>query len=635
MSDGKHASMTLPYELRIGVTGHRDLPEAKVAAIRAAVQTLVTTIGDTLRDAGAHPYGLHGPRRTRKERLQLRLAEVLRAMKLMKPSPRVVPVARQTPINWVVVSPLAKGADRIVAEAVLELPVKAGAPTPPSTRPPQLEVILPFPLDEYRKDFKTADDLAEFEDLLRRAGDAAAITVLNEDFAESQHADARDARNACYESVGRSVVEASEILIAVWNGRPASGRGGTAEIARYAVDAGRCVIWIDSENPTRPPRLLKARDGSASAGTTGGVEDFVHEPVPVEAKLLSKAYHRLAAYQRDVLHDEVEHRTPDWIAAYETAVAGDEAGRTVFQALCRALQPSYIRTDALATLYQTHYRRAADTVYCCSVAAVAIVALQVLFFPHATWLIAFEIAAMCVAAALVMLSEGEQWKAKWQHDRHLAEWLRRLHFTLPFHRELERLRVQVIDPRPYPGAEEWFESAFHSTLTRLRRELTTAPSLATLKKLVADGWINDQASWHDRKVRQRRHAAHRFHRAGWGTFAATLLMAVLHILGVGHGDAHDPKANSGTLGQAITLLAIVLPAVGAAIHACVVLRDYDRLAARSEQLVPVLRGLADRARAAEDGEALARVVAAADHVMAEENDDWWITLGGQAPVMPG
>ena len=46
----------------------------------------------------------------------------------------------------------------------------------------------------------------------------------------------------------------------------------------------------------------------------------------------------------------------------------------------------------------------------------------------------------------------------------------------------------------------------------------------------------------------------------------------------------------------------------------------------------VLRGLADRARAAEDGEALARVVAAADHVMAEENDDWWITLGGQAPA---
>ena len=626
--------MTLPYELRIGVTGHRDLPAAKIAEIEAAVQAVIAFIGNALRDASARPFGPHAPNRTPKERVQRRLAEVLRAVKLMKPSPQVVPLERQTPINWVVISPLAKGADRLVAEAVLKLPMKSGSQTPPSTRPPQLEVILPFPMDEYRKDFNTADDLAEFEDLLRQAGDATAITVLNEDFGETRHADPRDARNACYESVGRAVVEASEILIAVWNGRPASGRGGTAEIVRYAVDAGRCVIWIDSEYPTQPPSLLKARDGSDSAGTTGGVEDFVHEPLPVDAKRLSKAYHRLAAYQRDVLHDEVKHRTPDWIAAYETAVAGDEAGRAVFHALCRALQPSYIRTDALATLYQTHYQRAADTVYCCSVAAVAIVALQVLFFPHATWLIAFEIAAMCVAAALVMLSEGEQWKAKWQHDRHLAEWLRRLHFTLPFHRELERLRVNVIDPRPYPGAEEWFESAFRSKLTRLRRELT-APSLATLKMLVAEAWIDDQAGWHHGKAERRKHDAHRFHRAGWATFVATLIMALLHIAGVGHGDAHDPQASAGTLGQAITLLAIVLPAVGAAIHACAVLRDYDRLAARSEQLVPVLRGLADRARAANDVTELARVVAAADHVMAEENDDWWITLGGQAPVMPG
>ena len=163
MSVRKQATMTLPYELRIGVTGHRDLPEAKVAAIRAAVQTLVTSIGDTLRDAGAHPYGLHGPQRTRKERFQQRLAELLRAMKLMKPSPRVVPVARQTPINWVVVSPLAKGADRLVAEAVLELSVNGPSQTPPPTRPPGLEGILPFPVKEYRKDFQAEADQAKWK----------------------------------------------------------------------------------------------------------------------------------------------------------------------------------------------------------------------------------------------------------------------------------------------------------------------------------------------------------------------------------------------------------------------------------------------------------------------------------------
>lgn len=289
----------------------------------------------------------------------------------------------------------------------------------------------------------------------------------------------------------------------------------------------------------------------------------------------------------------------------------------------------------MANSYQKFYRQAADTVYCCSVTAVAIVAAQVLFFPHQTWLIAFEIAAMCVAMGMVMLSDGEQWKTKWQHDRHLAEWLRRLHFTLPLHPELDNLAVQIIDPRPYPGAEEWFERAFRPVLTQLRSELTQLPSLDTLRKLIADTWIGGQADWHAGKIGQRKHAAHWFHLAGWLTFGATLLMAVLHIAGVGHGDCHDPHAPPGLLGQAITLLAIVLPAVGAAIHACAVLRDHDRLAARSEQLEPVLRGFADRARAANDRKELARVVAEADHVMAEENDDWWVTLGGQTPVMPG
>ncbi len=657
--------MILSYELRIGVTGHRNLREESVSLIEQAVASLLSTIGDTLREAGARPFGLRGSERDLKQRCQLRLAAALRAVKVMQSSPCDVPPERQTPVDWVVVSPLAKGADRIVARAVLALADRSQGPSPPPplpqgargeekaaiakgasgkktsaaeypppTQPPRLEVILPLPVDEYRKDFAGDDDHREFDELFAPAEQAGAVTTLNADFKERHHADPQEARRQAYESVGRSVVDACEILIAVWDGKPAQGRGGTADIVRYAVDAGRLVLWIDSDNPAADAQVLERPDEKAPHTPTGGGEDFARKPLPTRAKQFSLAYHRLAAYQRDVLHAQVEHRRPEWIAEYETAVAGDEAAGNLFLTIDAGLQPHYVRTDALAKMYQNIYRRAADAVYCCSVAAVAIVAAQVLFFPHHTWLIAFEIAAMCVAMALVMLSDGEQWKSKWQHDRHLAEWLRRLHFTLPLHRELARLKVQIIDPRPYPGAEEWFENAFRPVLGRLRRELTQEPALCTLQKII-DQWIRGQADWHKKQIQKHENDAHHFHLAGWSTFAATLLMAVLHIAGVGHSDANDPHATPGMLGPAITLLAIVLPAVGAALHACAVLRDHDRLAARSKQLEPVLRGLADRTLAARDRTELARIVAEADHVMAEENDDWWLTLGGQAPVMPG
>jgi hypothetical protein len=38
------------------------------------------------------------------------------------------------------------------------------------------------------------------------------------------------------------------MLIAVWNGEPANGNGGTAQVVRYALELSRPVIrvWADS-----------------------------------------------------------------------------------------------------------------------------------------------------------------------------------------------------------------------------------------------------------------------------------------------------------------------------------------------------------------------------------------------------
>jgi hypothetical protein len=129
-------------------------------------------------------------------------------------------------------SSLAEGADRVAAERVL---ARAGG---------RLVVILPLEADEYRRDFLTPDSLAEFDGLLERA---AAVSVTGPDGTGS--------RESAYERAGRAVVDGSDVLVACWDGQPAQGQGGTAEVIEYARASGRPVVIV----PVRRRRHEDAR----------------------------------------------------------------------------------------------------------------------------------------------------------------------------------------------------------------------------------------------------------------------------------------------------------------------------------------------------------------------------------------
>jgi hypothetical protein len=97
---------------------------------------------------------------------------------------------------------LAAGADQIFADAILS----AGG---------QLSVVLPS--DNLESSFECLTERARFRTLLDRA----------------------------YWSAGQAIADRSEVLIAVWDGEPARGLGGTADVVRYARERGKevHVIW--------------------------------------------------------------------------------------------------------------------------------------------------------------------------------------------------------------------------------------------------------------------------------------------------------------------------------------------------------------------------------------------------------
>ncbi|MFF8291648.1 hypothetical protein ACF068_20785 [Streptomyces sp. NPDC016309] len=158
---------------RIGVTGHRDIPEELDAHVRAVVRAEV--------DAAARraARGPGGP---------------LEAL-----------------------SSLAAGADQIFAGIALD----CGA---------ELTVVIPS--GDYEDGFTDPDELARYHCLRKRA-----TREVRMDFARST--------DEAYYAAGTYIADQCDRLIAVWDGRPARGLGGTGDIVRYARARGKpvTVVW--------------------------------------------------------------------------------------------------------------------------------------------------------------------------------------------------------------------------------------------------------------------------------------------------------------------------------------------------------------------------------------------------------
>ena len=117
-------------------------------------------------------------------------------------------------------SSLAEGADRLVAELV---PGEAGG----------LVAVLPLAADDYRGDFDSVESRDQFDRLLALAH---RVDIVGPDEGGT--------RESAYERAGRTVVACCDVLVAMWDGEPARGRGGTAQMVDEARRRGRDVVVI-------------------------------------------------------------------------------------------------------------------------------------------------------------------------------------------------------------------------------------------------------------------------------------------------------------------------------------------------------------------------------------------------------
>jgi hypothetical protein len=115
------------------------------------------------------------------------------------------------------VTSLAAGADQLFAECLLQ-----------ESR--EFEAIIPC--TGYEGTFDQAEHVCTYRELLRKAANVSTLPFPSPS-------------EAAFLAAGIAVAERSQVLFAVWDGKPAAGLGGTADIVRYAKQRQQRVVQID------------------------------------------------------------------------------------------------------------------------------------------------------------------------------------------------------------------------------------------------------------------------------------------------------------------------------------------------------------------------------------------------------
>jgi len=104
--------------------------------------------------------------------------------------------------------------------------------------------VLPLTIDDYLEDFETSESRHEFRTLLAKSAEPVFLRSRSIATDAGSAREAAELRRAAYENVGRYVVDHCDLLLALWDGQPGRGRGGTKEIIDYAIAQGRAVLRI-------------------------------------------------------------------------------------------------------------------------------------------------------------------------------------------------------------------------------------------------------------------------------------------------------------------------------------------------------------------------------------------------------
>jgi hypothetical protein len=580
---------SVPFVLSVGVTGHRAdvLQDGSVDALRKRVRETLELIARAGADLLEKERDCFAP----------------------------------GPCQLRFVSPIADGADQMAAELALELGW-------------DLEAILPFERAAYRASLANDGAKAGFDALIERS-----VSVLELPGDPTHGLEA-------YVMTGRATVAHCDMLIAVWDGLPPRGRGGTGEVVQFALARGTAILHVPLDQKAEPRLLWSAFD---PAVVTLADDSEVTRPVGREEidALLSgllmpppsdqeqRFYKRFRTERLRRFRARIEYplllsaagvrrlRARDFTAQHADAQTRDEwrrhrAGCAEAHNLSAPLGPlehSYCWADGLATHFAQTYRSGHIFNFLLGGVAVCL-GLGAFMTPH----LKFEEAALELMITLAILlnaiiGKRQEWHRRWLDYRQLAERLRPM-------RSLKLLGIAAPDP---PGTEtnpvpkrwiDWYASSIWRAMPCPTGAIDRGCA-ARLGRAIATHEVEPQVGYHLRNAEQIEALDHRLEQIGMVLFAATVLVTIATIIGLGLGSNF---VNS--YGNWFTLVSAGFPALGTAVFGIRFQADFGGDALRSKATADTLRQIDGELRKDVSLSRAADLAEQAARIMLSDLDEW-------------
>ncbi|MGH7499693.1 MAG: hypothetical protein ACREL3_12680 [Gemmatimonadales bacterium] len=567
---------------RVGVTGHRWLPAKRLNELRDGLRALLEHIQSKVAEVGMQ----HGSVYAEKGKATL-----------------------------VLVSPLALGADRLVAGEAVSLGYKLDVPTP---------------YDLTESDPEITDEASPLRALYQGARAHFVLDGIRGD-------------NQAYVEVGRRVVDNSDLLIAFWDGRSAAGAGGTADIVRMAREhdipvvhfhterSGPITLWAGPD-PVQVPtiegllagvtRLLElalvppgADEELESHQSLNLLRKYFKErnPAPFWRLVIGKAYAvvtgaiatsmSIPTLPADCVSASREAWRQDWKVAQLPAAMTDQVEHKLLHHFAWA--------NHLSILYAIRYRSAFFWIYLLAILAVGAVVISHKHDVAAVDLRARQQAAECGATGMSpavdcaalgaalkhqkhiargwtgaelailltivgLFGRGRlgKYHEKWVDYRSLAERIRHLSFLMPLGTTSPAIRVPVPAQHADPSST-WLNWLFRAIVRQagLFQAKVDQTYLDHCRALLEEHILRGQAAYH-RRLGARLGALHRrLHRFTIGLFVAAVVISAFHYFHI-EWATWDP--------QLPFVLAVLLPTIGAAIHGFLSQGDFENVALRAE-----------------------------------------------------
>lgn len=472
--------------LVIGVTGHRDLREED------------------------------------REALEERVLEIFQTLQARYPD---------TPLA--VLSPLAEGADTLVAQVAVSHGIR---------------LIAPLPMDraEYEKDFRAPGSLERFRYLLSLADPSFSLPTE----AACGHVLSRD---GCYAQVGAYVASHCQILIAFWDGTDNGREGGTAQVVKFKLEGiprqfvpANSLLDIPEAGPVYhviTPRtahpipegklsLVEKYPGSGNDEAKKKVafnrifkhmDSFNQDAVSLASALAAERIQSVSYVFEDPERDR--QTTSPRLDLLRYAVV-DTLAQHFQRKTLRALVALIILVFILASFFQAHvFLR---QLYKISDPAPkpwymkTVVLIDIPSRVYLTWLDVIYFALLIVAIALFRRALGANCHNKYLDYRAIAEGLR-----VQFFWRLAGLRDSVADHylRKQKGDLDWIRNAVR--ISNILQAPTPTEDTSNQLSLVIDCWVVDQERFFTRRATLALGRSRWIKRMGSGSYYVGLAFLII------------------------------------------------------------------------------------------------------------